>query len=69
MGLIDTKDMIKTGQFKTESFCQMLWLTRFRGCRVANTLHVPRRNMLGKITTSTTWILDPDTSKPTQANR
>ena len=58
MPLFETKDMVRADQVKTDSFCQMFWLTRFRGCRIANTLHVPRRNFLGHISTSKVWILD-----------
>lgn len=63
MALIDTKDMIRSGQIKTESFCQMIWMTRFKGCRIANTLHVPRRNLLGQISTSKIWIIDPSADR------
>ena len=62
MALIETKDMMKSGQFKTASFWQMLWMTRVRGARIARTLQVPRRNMLGQISSSRVWIIDPNTS-------
>ena len=58
MGLLETKDMVRSGQFKTCSFCQMLWHTRIRGCQVARTLHVPKRNLLGQVSTSRVWIID-----------
>jgi len=58
MGLIDTKDMMKSGQFKTCSFWQMLWFTRFKGCGIARTLQVPKRNLFGQVSTSRVWIID-----------
>lgn len=58
MSLFETRDFVKTGQLKTSSVWQMFWLTRFKGYRVANTLHVPRRNMFGQLTTSRVWIVD-----------
>lgn len=58
MSFIDTKDMMKSGQFKTCSFWQMFWMTRFKGCAVARTLHVPKRNFFGQISTSKVWIID-----------
>lgn len=58
MALIETKDMMKSGQFKTCSFWQMVWLTRFKGFQIARTLHVPKRNFLGQISTSKVWIID-----------
>jgi hypothetical protein len=63
MALIDTKDMMKTGQFKTYSYYQMLWLTKIKGCRVASMLHVPKRNFLGRLSTSKVWIIDPNVGK------
>jgi hypothetical protein len=63
MSLIDTKDFIKAGQKKTHSFCEMIWLTRFKGYRVANTLHVPHRNMLGRLGTTKVWIVDRESAK------
>lgn len=63
MKLFDTGDFIKAGQLKTHSFCQMIWLTRFRGYRVANTLHVPHRNMLGQLGTTRVWIVDREKNK------
>ena len=63
MALIETRDFVKSGQLKTHSFCQMFWLTRFRGYRVANTLHVPHRNLLGQLSTTRVWIVDQEKSK------
>lgn len=63
MALIDTGNFLKVGQLKTHSFCQMVWLTRFRGYRVATTLHVPHRNFLGQVSTKKVWIVDPQGSK------
>ena len=63
MPLLDTKDMMKSGQFKAYSFYQMFWLTKFKGCRVASTLHVPKRNFLGRLSTSKVWIIDPNPPK------
>ena len=60
MSLIETRDFVKSGQLKTHSFWQMLWLTRFKGYRVANTLHVPHRNMLGQLGTTRVWIVDQE---------
>lgn len=62
MALIETKDMMKAGQFKTYSYLKMMWFTRFRGCHVANILQVPRRNFLGQLSTTKIWIIDPGTS-------
>lgn len=59
MSFLETKDMIRTGQFKTCSLWQMLWQTRVRGASVVRTLQVPRRNMLGRLTTTKVWIIDP----------
>lgn len=58
MNFIDTKDMVKSGQFKTCSLLQMLWHTRVKKRPIARTLHVPKRNMLGQISTSKVWIID-----------
>ncbi|MBL7645273.1 MAG: hypothetical protein JNK74_03680 [Candidatus Hydrogenedentes bacterium] len=63
MSLIDTKDFIKAGQKKTHSFWEMFWLTRFKGYHVANTLHVPHRNMFGRLGTSKVWIVDRTNAK------
>ncbi len=63
MALFETKDFIKAGQLKTHSFCQMFWLTRFKGYRVANTLHVPHRNFLGRLGTTKVWIVDQECGK------
>ncbi|MBX3177098.1 MAG: hypothetical protein KF886_07055 [Candidatus Hydrogenedentes bacterium] len=62
MTFFETKDILKSGQLKTDSYWRMFWHTRFRGYHVARTLHVPRRNLLGQISTSTVWILDPGAS-------
>jgi hypothetical protein len=63
MSLIETRDFVKAGQLKTHSFWQMVWLTRFRGYRVANTLHVPHRNFLGQLSTTRVWIVDQEKAK------
>ena len=63
MPLFDTKDMMKSGQFKAYSFYKMLWHTRFKGCRVARVLQVPKRNLFGQISTSKVWIIDPKSGK------
>jgi len=59
MAFLETKDMLKSGQFKTCSFWQMLWLTRIKGCAIARTMHVPKRNLFGQISSSKVWIIDP----------
>jgi len=64
MALFDTGHILRGGQFKTTSALQVFWLTRFRGCKVANTLHTPRRNFMGQMTTSTVWILSPKEEDP-----
>ena len=59
MTLLDTKQMVRPGQFKTTSAFQMFWLTRFRGCKVANTLQTPKRNFIGQMSISKVWIIEP----------
>lgn len=66
MALIDTSDFVKAGQLKTHSFWQMLWLTRIKGYRVSNTLHVPHRNMFGQLGTTKVWIVDSNKDKNRQ---
>jgi len=66
MALIETRDFVKAGQMKPHSFWQMLWLTRFKGYRVSNTLHVPHQNMLGQLGTTKVWIVDGNKGKNRQ---
>ncbi len=57
MNFLDTARIVGEGQFKSSSAVQVFWLTRFRGCKIANTLHTPKRNFMGKVSTSKIWIL------------
>ena len=62
MPLLDTGQIMQAGQFKSTSAMQVFWLTRFKGCRVANTLHTPKRNFMGQVSTRKVWILEPANS-------
>ena len=67
MALLDTGQIVRSGQFKITSAFQVFWLTRFRGCKVVNTLQTPKRNFIGQLSVSKVWILDPpkDTRRDT----
>ncbi len=58
MVLLDTAQIVREGQFKSTSAVQVFWLTRFKGCKVINTLHTPKRNFIGNVTTSKVWIME-----------
>jgi hypothetical protein len=59
MALFDTGQIVRSGQFKSTCAFQVFWLTRFKGCTVANTLQTPKRNLIGQMSTSKVWILEP----------
>jgi hypothetical protein len=62
MTLLDTAQIVREGQFKSTSALQVFWLTRFKGCKVVNTLHTPKRNLIGNVSTSKVWIMEPSNS-------
>ena len=57
MKLLDTAQIVRDGQFKASSAFQVFWLTRFKGCKVENTLQTPKRNLMGNISTKKIWIM------------
>lgn len=59
MSLLDTSQIVQKGQFKSTSALQVFWLTRFKGCRVANTLKTPKRNFMGQLSEKKVWVLEP----------